>query len=65
MIYTFIGSNVLEALNHEFAHLLAKHPMNVVNLIETKATRVSPLGIELKLVETNSAGSYYSPSPNL
>jgi len=49
------GSNVLEALNHEFAHLLAKHPMNVVNLIETKATRVSPLGIELKLVETNSA----------
>jgi len=52
---TFTGSNVLEVLNQEFAHLLAKHPLAVVNLIETKATRVPPLGIELKFVETNSA----------
>lgn len=56
MVRIFIGSNVLEVLNQEFAHLSAEHPMAVVNLIETKATPVSPLGIELKFVETDSAG---------
>jgi len=48
---------VLQALHQDFAVFLKKHPLAVVNLIETKATRVSSWGIELQFVEPNSAGS--------